>query len=410
MMKRAFITILFAVITFASYGQVVERLSEMGMEDIRCVESDGETYVSFENSRYRGSYTGVGEAIKAMLGGDIEGALNMVVTVSDTPELSISISAELIAGYKSGRVSLSQLYEAMTISKDVDPIWSKVRSVKQVNSSTFKADFVVYPELMLDNSRYASLYSYYFNLSPALEMELWRGAHFTAQTRIPVVTNLTGKYSKVRLGVLSVTQEFYLGNGFQFRLDAGNFTNERLGVEGELVWSMSNGRFAFSALAGQTVQSTTLDDGTWYISRQSRSNMGVAASAYEPKFNLQFDLQVNKYLYGDVGVRADCTRHFGEYAIGAYAIYTSGETNCGFSLAIPLGGKRYMKNNGVRIRQADYFPLEYSMRSWGNYADENMAESYNVVPNENKSSNMYQPDYIRYFLLKTIEKENKSNK
>lgn len=99
-------------------------------------------------------------------------------------------------------------------------------------------------------------------------------------------------------------------------------------------------------------------------------NAALKASVYEPRFNLQFDLQAARYLYGDYGVRGDCTRHFGEYAIGVYGMYTDGEINGGFHFAIPLPGKKWSRNRGVRVRQADYFAMEYSMESWGRYADE----------------------------------------
>lgn len=45
--------------------------------------------------------------------------------------------------------------------------------------------------------------------------------------------------------------------------------------------------------------------------------------------------EVGRYLYGDYGLRGDCTRHFGEYAVGVYAMYVEGEVNGGFHFAIP---------------------------------------------------------------------------
>lgn len=115
-------------------------------------------------------------------------------------------------------------------------------------------------------------------------------------------------------------------------------------------------------------------------------NAALKASVYEPRFNLQFDLQAARYLYGDYGVRGDCTRHFGEYAIGVYGMYTDGEINGGFHFAIPLPGKKWSRNRGVRVRQADYFAMEYSMESWGRYADEKMGETYRTRPDENRSN------------------------
>ncbi|MFR9652703.1 MAG: hypothetical protein SNG47_02705 [Rikenellaceae bacterium] len=403
-MKRFLLSIVVVFMAALAQAQVVEILCDMGMEDIRSAEVDGNTYVSFENTRYRGTYTGIGEAVKALVGGYVTGDLNIVATISDNPELAITIPAELLEGYKSGKVSLTQIYEKMAISYDVDPLWSELRHKPIDNSASFKVDFVIYPELMVDNSRFSPLYSYYFNLSPALEVQLWRGGHFTGQIVIPVVTNQSGVYERVRMGVLAISQEFYLGKGFQAKIDAGNFTGNRLGVQGSVNWSTKSGRLALYAKLGRTISSEFGSDGLWHITPGGLTNAAITATIYEPKTNLRFDLQASKYLYGDIGVRADCTRYFGEYAVGGFVVCSEGDFNCGFNVAIPLGSKRYMKNNYARIRPADYFGLNYSMSSWGDFVDNKLAIGYDVVPNANRSSDYYQPEYIRYFILKTETK------
>ena len=237
-----------------------------------------------------------------------------------------------------------------------------------------------------------------------VEMALWKGAELTAQVVFPVATNLKGQYKKIRPGVIALSQEFCFGKGFLGRVTAGNFTNNRMGAQAEMKYRTANGRLELGAMAGATVQSVLTDDEGWYISRKLRMNAALKASVYEPRFNLQFDLQAARYLYGDYGVRGDCTRHFGEYAIGVYGMYTDGEINGGFHFAIPLPGKKWSRNRGIRVRQADYFAMEYSMESWGRYADEKMGETYRTRPDENRSNRFFQPEYIRYFLIKEANK------
>ena len=169
-----------------------------------------------------------------------------------------------------------------------------------------------------------------------VEMALWKGAELTAQVVFPVATNLKGQYKKIRPGVIALSQEFCFGKGFLGRVTAGNFTNNRMGAQAEMKYRTANGRLELEAMAGATVQSVLTDDEGWYISRKLRMNAALKASVYEPRFNLQFDLQAARYLYGDYGVRGDCTRHFGEYAIGVYGMYTDGEINGGFHFAILL--------------------------------------------------------------------------
>lgn len=400
-MKRNSLIILLLALTVALQAQVAEKLQQLGMENIRTASVNGNTIVAFENNVYRGTYRGIGKAIIAALEGMNNGELQMVVLDNNIPQLCITLPEKLITEYKEKQITIAQVYQQMGISYNTEEAMRMLRKAhKTINSSAGKVDIVVYPEVKLENSSFDRLYTYYVNLAPAVEMALWKGAELTAQVIFPIATNLKGQYEKIRPGVIALSQEFYFGKGFLGRVAAGNFTNNRMGVQTEMKYRTANGRLELGAMAGSSVQSIITNNEGWYISRKQRINAAIKASVYEPHFNLQFDLQASRYLYGDYGVRGDCTRHFGEYAIGVYGMYTDGEINGGFHFAIPLPGKKWSRNRGIRIRPADYFAMEYSMTSWGRYVDEKMGQTYKTRPDENQSSHFFQPEYIRYFLIK----------
>lgn len=407
-MGRYLIAILLSVWSISFRAQVAEKLQQLGMENIRtAVTEEGNTTIAFEDKVYRGTYQGIGKAIEAALEGMRQGGLRMVVLEQHIPQLCITLDEETITEYKEKRITIAEVYRQMGISHDTDDAMDALKKAHQtLHPSGGKVDIVVYPEVKLENSSFDRLYTYYVNLAPAVEMALWKGAELTAQVVLPIATNLKGQYRKVRPGVIALSQECYFGKGWTGRVTAGNFTNNRMGAQAEMNYRTANGRLELGAVAGGTVQSVLTDDEGWYISRKLRMNAALKASVYEPRFNLQLDLQAARYVYGDYGVRGDCTRHFGEYAIGLYGMYTDGEINGGFHFAIPLPGKRWSRNRGVRIRQADYFAMEYSMESWGRYADEKMGETYRTRPDENRSSRFFRPEYIRYFLIKEANKRN----
>lgn len=400
-MKRNLLIMLLLALTLSLQAQVAEKLQQLGMENIRTASVNGNTIVAFENNVYRGTYRGIGKAIIAALEGMNNGELQMVVLDNNIPQLCITLPEKLITEYKEKQITIAEVYRQMGISYDTEEAMRMLRKAhKTINSSAGKVDIVVYPEVKLENSSFDRLYTYYVNLAPAVEMALWKGAELTAQVVFPIATNLKGQYEKIRPGVIALAQEFYFGKGFLGRVAAGNFTNNRMGVQAEMKYRTGNGRLELGAMAGSSVQSIITNNEGWYISRKQRINAAIKASVYEPHFNLQFDLQASRYLYGDYGVRGDCTRHFGEYAIGVYGMYTDGEINGGFHFAIPLPGKKWSRNRGIRIRPADYFAMEYSMTSWGRYVDEKMGQTYKTRPDENRSSHFFQPEYIRYFLIK----------
>lgn len=47
------------------HAQVAQKLRELGMENIRTIETGGTTVAAFEDNVYRGTYRGVGKAIIA---------------------------------------------------------------------------------------------------------------------------------------------------------------------------------------------------------------------------------------------------------------------------------------------------------------------------------------------------------
>lgn len=389
-------------------AQVVQKLQAIGMENIRCSDAEQTTTVSFENNVYRGTYRGIGKAVEACLESGVTDNLQLVVLDNQIPQLCISLPDTLLNTYRNGEISLTQVYARMGISMDTDDAMEALQAVKCVeNPSAWKVDIVVYPELFLKNNSMHTLYTYAVNLSPAVEMGLWKGGKLTAQVVFPILTNLKGEYDKIHPGVMTLSQEVRLKNNFFGRITAGNFTHNRMGAQLDMRYRTNNGRLELGALIGSTVYSAIVDGEGWYISRRQRVNAAVRASVYESHTNLQFDLQGGRYVYGDYGVRGDCTRHFGDYAIGLYAMYTEGEINGGFHFAIPLPGKKWSRNHTIRIKPAEYFAWTYSMVSHGKYIDEQMGKSYNVQPDENKSNDYFQPDFVRYFLIK--EAERKSN-
>jgi hypothetical protein len=401
-MKKVWFVIWFLNSIVSVHGQVAEKLRQLGMENIQVVSSPEKTFVSFENTVFRSTYRGVGEGIRAALTGMNGGDLELVVLDNQVPQLHISISDSLISGYRTGAISLKEIFQHMRISTDSRMAMERLKESGEIeNRSAGKVDIIVYPELFLENNKLYRLFSYYFNLSPAVELGLWKGGLLTAQVAIPASTNMTGQYGKIRPGIITLSQESYFASSWWARVLVGNLTNNRFGFHAETRWRSKDGRFEARGQLGATSQSivTNKDDG-WYISNEFRYNGALRGSMFVPRYNLRFDLQAARYIFSDYGIRGDMTRYFGECAIGFYGMLsTDGRMNAGFSFAVPLPGSKWSKNRGIRIRQADYFDMEYSMISGGKYFEENRGQGYRTRPDDNRSSHYFQPDYVRYFLV-----------
>ena len=64
-----------------------------------------------------------------------------------------------------------------------------------MNSSLFKVDVVVYPELYLKNLIITQIYQVLFNLSPAIEVSFWNGMKLTAQMVFPIYNDGYGPWA-----------------------------------------------------------------------------------------------------------------------------------------------------------------------------------------------------------------------
>ncbi len=67
----------------------------------------------------------------------------------------------------------------------------------------FKIDVLVYPQLAFKNLVITQIYQVLFDLSPAIEVSLWKGMKLTAQLKIPVYNDGYGRFEdKVHQDIL----------------------------------------------------------------------------------------------------------------------------------------------------------------------------------------------------------------
>ena len=101
-------------------------------------------------------------------------------------------------------------------------------------------------------------------------------------------------------------------------------------------------------------------------------------------------------------MRADLVRHFGEFTVGVYGIYTDGEKNAGFNFALPLSTRRQLRRGQVRIRFPQYFTWEYSMLNYYRYAFEHMGQDYKERPDKSFTTHYWQAAYLQQYITRFL--------
>lgn len=370
-------------------------LLEIGMENVRVNEVGHILYIAYEDNVYRGTYRGLAAVIcRLLVEQNTPTSIHLVILENRIPQIAIHIPESAIKSYRDKETGWKDFVKQLDISYDTDADMRMLGGTKAENRSAGKVDLVLYPQILLNNAWLDKIYGAVINMAPAVEIGLWRGASFTGQIIFPIWNNMKGEMDYIRPGMLVVRQELRLPHNVFASVSVGNFDADRMGVAASLLYRLNNDRWAFGADAGLT-GSSTFYEGQWELSRWKRLSGSALVRYNEPRYHLEFDLRAMRFIYGDYGLRADCTRHFGEVSVGLYAMYTDGEANGGFHFAIPLPRKKRNVRRAVRVRLLEYFDMAYEAQSGNEYTARRLGRTFETRPDENRSRMYYNPAFIR---------------
>ncbi len=341
---------------------VVDKLVEMGFENVSWHEDETERVYVFENTPYRLSGVGVGKAIDQVQEYGIPDKKSCRVIVLENNIPMISLYYNPIPGDTIPAVTRQD----WKVSYDLGGSWEKVRKQKKANSSLFKVDIVVYPELQMSNLILNQVYQVIFSLNPAVEVSLWQGMKFTAQLIIPVWNNdkyyvFSDNSKQVRQGYIALTQSVRLPYNTFVTANVGTFNNLRWGMDLKVKHIlMKDERFSLEGRIGYTGMSR-FDNFKWYVSPLKRVTWSVGGNFYWPKYNMQASLRAEQYLLSEKGIRFDVMRNFRYATIGFYAMKAqNAPKNGGFYFQIALPPYKKYKRKYVRVRPSDYFGMLYN--------------------------------------------------
>ncbi|MCD4665433.1 MAG: YjbH domain-containing protein [Bacteroidales bacterium] len=369
---------------------ITEVMTSEGFENVRVYVLEKEVYVSFENNIFRWDVEGINKAVN-IIKEYIQKNTNLILVVleNDIPQLILTEPSREIKNNDHKNVRLTKLSDSFTFSFKTNEAWDKLKNIHPNNPSVNKIDIVVYPQVFIQNTSFKKIYEVQLNIAPALEVSLWEGMKFTGQVIVPIVNDLQREGDFTRPGFVTISQDFRFPANIFCRTTIGNFNANRYGVDFLLNRAIINNYFEIALNAGLTGDSYFFN-GRWIKGEINNLTWFISARYYYPKFNLQLKISYGKYINEDKGVRADCTRHFGETAIGFYAMFTNGEPNGGFHFAIPFPSFKSKKRCVVRLRTPRYFDWEYNAGT-----EFKNGKYYETQPGENRTA-----DYFNQINLK----------
>ena len=233
-------------------------------------------------------------------------------------------------------------------------------------------DAVLHPVVRAEFGDFSTPVRADLELNPTLQTALWPGATATAQLVVPVLSDVQGSDGSVRPGILALHQRARLGTVFA-RLSAGRFTRDRYGVDAEATAFALDGRLALTGRVGRT-GFAQLDEGRIDYTALNQTTYGAGLEAVAlPRYGLTVGVEMERFLSGATGVRAELGRVFGETQVTFFGTVVGdtfgelgdGDPNVGGRIVFALPIAKHARPGRVRARLADRMAIEYRYRRLG---------------------------------------------
>lgn len=369
-------------------NETTEELVDMGFENVRCTENDNERIYTIENNVYKTQGVGIAKAIEIIQERGLPDGkrCKVIVTHMGIPEMSLTYHPTAGSTRTAGANKVN-----WETSYDTEG-WEEVKKEKTKNSSRFKVDILVYPQLSFKNLIITQIYQVLFTLNPAIEVSLWQGMELTGQLIVPVYNDGYGYLNdKVKPGFITLSQRFKLPYNIKGKMTVGYFNADRYGADLMLFYPFKDERFSLDGRIGATAI------GYWegfrlHYDTDYSLTWSLGANFYWPRYNTQFSLKGEKYLMGEKGVKFEMIRHFRYASVGFYAMKGQhANSNGGFRFQVllpPYKYKRFKRNKYIpRINTSDQMGIvynagneQYYYRQYRSEADENIMNNNSFNP------------------------------
>lgn len=379
----------------AGWGQekinAVEELVEHGFENVRWTENEDEYIYTIENNVYKAEGVGISKAIDIIQkhGLPTNKRCKVIVTHLEVPELSLTYhpirNDSTVMGNKTG----------WQTSYEIGQSWNSIKKEKAKNSSRFKVDILVYPQLSFKNLIITQIYQVLFTLNPAVEISLWPGMKLTGQLIVPIYNDGYGYLQdKVHPGFITLSQRFRLPFNIKGMATVGYFSADRYGADLQLFYPFKDERFSLEGRIGSVAI------GYWngfnlHYDTEFSTTWSLGANFYWPRYNTSFSLKGEKYLMGERGVKFEMIRHFRYASVGFYAQKAKeANSNGGFRIQVLLPPYKYKRFKNKYIPRLN---TSYNMGIVYNAGNERYYyRQYRSVADENiMNSNRFNPYFIK---------------
>ncbi len=342
---------------FDEENKLTNALVAEGFNNVAVLVENRQVIITYENLVYRYEPDALKQVYK-IADDNIHGVKDVVVVIQ---KRGIPISAAIL---KSGNPEL--LKQEITTTFEIDKYWEKLEKRERVNGSELLFECIIHPQVKALFGDFEDPVKLQLNIAPAIQTLVFSGFLLYAQTIFPLHNELSEQGDYIRPGVTIINYFNRLPFDTFFSTSAGYFTNNRYGVDFEMIKFFLDGRVFLGFNYGYTGYAAFINNELYYT-HMERENFSVIFGYYWDNPYLLLKGAWGKTLYGGYNFRTEIQRYFDEIIIGFFYEKSAIGQNAGFNFQIPLFPEKYMSEGLIRIRMPECFWWEsrYNAKDYG---------------------------------------------
>ena len=345
---------------------IISKLAAHGFENIHVMLDDRKAIIGYENRVYRFDVEAIKEVLFIVVPelNDIEKVI-LIPENRNIPLVSIEILLSDSKMYIDSALTGKEFAQKLEIKFEDEEAFRELYAAEENgNSSFFRFDVALTPQLNFQFGPYTKPVITQFNIAPVIGTNWWKGMNFNYELIVPIINDFGTGGDSVRPGIISLNQVFRFPDNYFVSASVGFFTQSRYGLDIEMKKFSLNGDLNFGLNFGLTSYAAFTGISRLYY-YDAFSWTGSLSCEYRiSKYDLTLGFTAGKFLIGDESFRFDISREFGEIEIGFFAIRSSdGISNGGINITIPIFPSHYWKPDFVRLRTSEDFILSYLVKS-----------------------------------------------
>jgi len=345
-------------------------LTSQGLENVKAITEGPQVFLAYENNRYRFEADALAFVLDAFEFPKGTQKATMLIQNRGIGIVKLSFLKTDFDAYKKGELSGEAFASLLNFSWDVEQVEQKLEKQPVSNSSFYKADFIVGVDLDYFIGDFTNSIRQKVNLQPAFSTVLGKGTELLGIYNMPYFNEIDeDNYNNLRLGRIS--QDLRLKDNQFLNFSVGYFSSERFGFHARYNKLLFEERLRLGMDFGLTRFGFLKDDfkvNTNYLILYPLMTGGLTYRWI--KYNTDISFRYGIFSKQDLGYKFAYTRQMGLTYIGLFLNKTSFGETVGFHFQAPIGFKKHLKPNRLRVRTKENFPFVYTYDGGAEIANE----------------------------------------